>query len=256
MSVPTASDDPTLAFWRAEQERKDREKAEQQERQGRVTELERAFLDVRSGMPEAGDNEHSALAFAARWGRLARLLSKSPDLVHRPLEEIKDEADSFKAYALRFVTTASANEADAARLLLNSWQTSKEFHSEVLRWLTRGLEAELTGSNTEAPSSAPLAEQAPSGAEQPPPTITVEAASNPIPVAPTEAGESVEWTTPDGPTRWAKLFGVSPTTFKRWLTDGRIRHKKLSSKSYQIALADLPANHRAKYRNMEKPDSK
>jgi hypothetical protein len=40
-----AFDDPTLARWRAEQERKDREQAEQQARQNRVTALERAFIE-------------------------------------------------------------------------------------------------------------------------------------------------------------------------------------------------------------------
>jgi hypothetical protein len=256
MSGPTASDDPTLALWRAAQERKDCQKAEKQERQSRVTELERAFSDVEFGMPEAGDDEQSALAFAARWRHIARLLSKSPDHVHRPLDEIKAEAHSAKAYALRFVTTALANEADAAKLLLNSWQASKDFHSEILYWLTTGLMAELMGRNAEATSSEPLPEQDPSGAEQPPPAITAEAPANPIPVAPTAAGESMEWTTADGPAQWAKMFGVSPTTFKRRLKDGSIRHKKLSTKSYQLAIDDLPAKHQAKFRNVEKPTPK
>ena len=256
MSGPTASDDPTLALWRAEQESKDHERAEQQARQNRLTALECAFIDVRNGMPEARDNEQSALAFAARWGRLARLLSKSPDLVHRPLDEIKAEAHSVKAYALRFVATALTNEVDAAQLLLNLWQASNHSYSEVLSWLMWRLEAEIMGRNTESKSSEPLPEQDPSKAELPPPAIIVETPSNPLPVAPTEAGESMEWTTPDGPTQWAKLYGFSPTTFKRRLPDGSIRHKKLSSKSYQIAIADLPAKHQARFRNADKPNPK
>ena len=132
MSGPIASDDPTLALWRAAQERKDCQKAEKQEQQSRLTELERAFSDVKFGMPEARDDEQSALAFAAKWGHIARLITKSPDHVHRPLDEIKADAHSSKDYALRFVKTAFANEADAVKLLLNSWQASKDLHSETL----------------------------------------------------------------------------------------------------------------------------
>lgn len=158
MSDPMVFDDPTLALWRAKEERKDHEQAEQQARQNRLTALERGFIEVRNGMPEARDNEQSALAFAARWGRLARLLSTSPDLVHRPLEEIKADPHSCKAYALRFVTTALVNEAEAAKLLLNSWQASKACHSDVLYWLTGGLEAEIRGTNLGSRSPALLPE--------------------------------------------------------------------------------------------------
>jgi hypothetical protein len=61
--------------------------------------------------------------------------------------------------------------------------------------------------------------------------------------------ESIELTTADGLTQWAKLFDISPTTLKRRFKDGLIRHKKLSAKSYQIAVDDLPAKHQDKYRN-------
>jgi hypothetical protein len=120
-------------------------------------------------MPEARDNEQSALAFAARWGHLARLLSTSPELVHRPLDEIKAEAHSAKSYALRFVTTALVDEAEAAKLLLNSWQASKACHSEVLYWLTGGLEAEIRGTNLGSQSRALLPEQDPLPHEVKPP---------------------------------------------------------------------------------------
>jgi hypothetical protein len=159
MADPMAFDDPTLALWRAKEERKDREQAEQQVRPNRLTALERGFSEVRNGMPEARDNEQSALAFAARWGCLARLLSTSPDLVHRPLEEIKADPHSAKSYALRFVRTALVNEAEAAKLLLNSWQASKACHSDVLYWLTGGLEAEIRGTNLGSQSRALLPEQ-------------------------------------------------------------------------------------------------
>ncbi len=61
--------------------------------------------------------------------------------------------------------------------------------------------------------------------------------------------DEIEWTTPDLPSQWARLFRVSRSTFMRRLQEGSIRHKKLSSKSYQIAVADLPAMHREKFRN-------
>lgn len=60
---------------------------------------------------------------------------------------------------------------------------------------------------------------------------------------------AIEWTIADGPTQWAKLFGISPSTLKRRFKDGKIRHKELSAKSYQIAVDDLPAKHQDKYRN-------
>jgi hypothetical protein len=52
------------------------------------------------------------------------------------------------------------------------------------------------------------------------------------------------------------MFDVSPTTFMRLLKNGSIRHKKLSTKSYQLAIADLPAKHQAKFHNVEKPTHK
>jgi hypothetical protein len=68
--------------------------------------------------------------------------------------------------------------------------------------------------------------------------------------------EQVEWTTPDSPSRWAKLFGFSVDTLKRRFDDGTVRHKKLSSKSYQIAIDDLPAVHQAKFRKASNPPHK
>ncbi len=56
------------------------------------------------------------------------------------------------------------------------------------------------------------------------------------------------WTPADGPMQWAKLFAVSSATFKKRCGEGKIRHKKLSSKSYQVAIDDLPAMHRDKFR--------
>jgi hypothetical protein len=65
-----------------------------------------------------------------------------------------------------------------------------------------------------------------------------------------------EWTPPDSPQRWAKLFGFSVDTLKRRIEEGVIRAKKLSTKKYQIAVDDLPAMHQAKFRTAEKPPPK
>ncbi len=70
------------------------------------------------------------------------------------------------------------------------------------------------------------------------------------------ADPNPEMTTPDSPGRWAKLFGFSANTLKRRFKDGAIRHKKLSSKSYQIAIDDLPAIHQSKFRNGKNPPAK
>ena len=42
------------------------------------------------------------------------------------------------------------------------------------------------------------------------------------------------------PAEGGTLFGVSPRTFVRWVGKGKIRAKKLSTKAYQVAVADLP----------------
>jgi hypothetical protein len=51
-----------------------------------------------------------------------------------------------------------------------------------------------------------------------------------------------EWSTPQSPTEWARVFKVNPRTFSRWFTRERppIRMKKLTSKSYQVHIDDLP----------------
>jgi hypothetical protein len=153
-------EEPTLARWRTEQERKDRQRAEEQERRdgvnARAAQLERAFNQVRNGMPDLNDKEQSARVFAANWANIARLLRKSPDLVHQ-LDEIAAEPHSPKAYALRFVRTALVDEARAAKMLLGSWEASKESHSQVLHWLTGGFELEIMGRKTEDKSRSPSA---------------------------------------------------------------------------------------------------
>jgi hypothetical protein len=63
----------TLKQWHDEQQAEDREGAEGRHRQSRVAELERAFIAVRLGMPDTGDEQQDALSYAAKWGLLGRL---------------------------------------------------------------------------------------------------------------------------------------------------------------------------------------
>ena len=54
-----------------------------------------------------------------------------------------------------------------------------------------------------------------------------------------QPSQSGLWSKQDGPTQWAKKFGFSVDTLMRRFEDGTIRHKKLSTKSYQIHVDDL-----------------
>jgi len=72
------------------------------------------------------------------------------------------------------------------------------------------------------------------------------------PAPPPEGG----WTPADGPAQWAKLFGVTVYTFKRWCKVGKIQHRKLSSKSYQVAVMEIPAKDQAKFRPAGLPPAK
>jgi hypothetical protein len=75
-----------------------------------------------------------------------------------------------------------------------------------------------------------------------------------VPLA--DATATPEWTRPDSPARWAKVFGFSTDTLKRRFEDGTIRNKKLSTKSYQIAVDDLPVDQQSKFRNAQNPPAK
>jgi len=48
------------------------------------------------------------------------------------------------------------------------------------------------------------------------------------------------WSSPDTPKRWAKRFRVSVDTMKRLLKAGTIRNKRLSDRSYQVHVDDVP----------------
>jgi hypothetical protein len=141
-----------------------------------------------------------------RWARIARVVSKYPDLVHRQLSEIEAGPHSSKAYALKFVRTASTNEQDAAKLLLDSWQASKCLHSGVLDWLTWRLEDEIMGRCTEAMASKLLPEQTPSGTEPTPNANTTATVTKPSPdqqITPPRADAVVQAQAP-GPSPAAK----------------------------------------------------
>jgi hypothetical protein len=71
-----------------------------------------------------------------------------------------------------------------------------------------------------------------------------------------DAAPVIEWTRPDSPARWSKVFGFSCTTLLRRFRDGTIRHKKLSTRNYQIAIDDLPAGHQSKFRTAQNPPAK
>jgi hypothetical protein len=64
-----------------------------------------------------------------------------------------------------------------------------------------------------------------------------------------EVMQGFDLTPPLSPTEIATMLGCSTKTFRRRFDGGAIRGKRLTSKQYQIALDDLPPNHRAKYRS-------
>jgi hypothetical protein len=52
--------------------------------------------------------------------------------------------------------------------------------------------------------------------------------------------ETIEWSYAESPEYWAEKFGFSTDTFLRRCKEGKIKAKQLSTKSYQIAISDLP----------------
>lgn len=56
------------------------------------------------------------------------------------------------------------------------------------------------------------------------------------------AGEEVEWTQPDGIKQWARVFGLSDKTMKKWLDNQVIRNQQLSPRRYRIATHELPGD--------------
>jgi hypothetical protein len=52
--------------------------------------------------------------------------------------------------------------------------------------------------------------------------------------------EKLQWTRVGSLGEWAKVFGVKPAIMAAMLKRGEVRHKKLTTKLYQIAVDDLP----------------
>jgi hypothetical protein len=66
--------------------------------------------------------------------------------------------------------------------------------------------------------------------------------------APPATSDDLEWTRAQSPSDWRKVFRLSWDTLKRRMKDGKIRYKKLTTKSYQLAIADLPDAEQEKFR--------
>jgi len=52
------------------------------------------------------------------------------------------------------------------------------------------------------------------------------------------------WSAPDTPRRWGKVFGCSAKTFIRRAKAGILPARKLSDRSYQVAISAIPADHK------------
>lgn len=52
------------------------------------------------------------------------------------------------------------------------------------------------------------------------------------------------WSKAESPTEWGSLFGITSRAFVNRCKEGTIRHKKLSSKSYQVHVDDIPKTKR------------
>ena len=57
---------------------------------------------------------------------------------------------------------------------------------------------------------------------------------------PASSEKDGRWSQPDSPSRWAKVFNMSPATFKRHVKGGKIRVDKLSDRSYRVHVDCLP----------------
>jgi hypothetical protein len=51
---------------------------------------------------------------------------------------------------------------------------------------------------------------------------------------------AVEWSRPEGPALWGKVFGRSAKTIPALFAAGKVRNKRLGPKSYMVDLADVP----------------
>jgi hypothetical protein len=58
-------------------------------------------------------------------------------------------------------------------------------------------------------------------------------------VAPATSGD-VEWSAPESPTEWARIFGVHYNTMIQWLKEQLICNEQVSPRRYRIAKDELP----------------
>ncbi|MBI2477318.1 MAG: hypothetical protein HYV60_01300 [Planctomycetia bacterium] len=54
----------------------------------------------------------------------------------------------------------------------------------------------------------------------------------------------VEWSKAESPTEWTKLFGGTARQFVKACEEGKIRHKRWTSKLYQVDIRDIPTTKR------------
>src|SRR2546430_2091093 len=81
-------EDKTLWQWKEEKAAADNAAAETEQRRQCVLKMADAFIAVKRGMPDSGDEEQDALAFAGSLGHLVRLVAQNPELVHRTPDKI------------------------------------------------------------------------------------------------------------------------------------------------------------------------
>lgn len=67
---------------------------------------------------------------------------------------------------------------------------------------------------------------------------------------------SITWSALKGPTQWGLIFGISATTFKRWVKNGTIKAKKHSSKAYSVDSKIIPHDTNRRGFGAEKPKAK
>jgi hypothetical protein len=56
------------------------------------------------------------------------------------------------------------------------------------------------------------------------------------------------WSKPLGVAQWAKVFNVGRVTMRKVLKGQRVRNRCLGRQSYVIAIDDIPAEHRGRFR--------
>jgi hypothetical protein len=170
-------------------------------------------------------------AFAARLAVLGRLLAGSDGAAARwramartPVERgLVDVAlKGHRAMVTRFVEEAKAKRAEVL--------------GDFLNWLGR----------CEVDWRRP-----PADGPKPPPPVARDAAPELYSNVP-PAGD-LELSSPQPARVWAKVFRMNRNRAVAFLKSGRVRAKQLSERSWQVAIADIPATDQQKYRENRAP---